>query len=521
MPKKTPAFVTNPGPNQRRKTVPTSTRAKALADKLAKSTNNANTIATIVEYAPHLAPYVAPALAGGVMKGYKFIKKANEMFPEVGEAVKDKVDKVFSGKGAVNNVVAFPTSVYGLSKAPEPKPVWLNSGIVPACYTETYMRATDTLCDPLHLSCVSLQIPVDPFSDLGNYFIGNTAFDIQTRAQANVGFDIGVGTNFTGQQIRTAMNACISGLQHYYWFTSVMSYESDTRNKNEGMLNIRNSISAAQMNLITQLGRRLEDTPIPPRLVRYVKYMMANYYSGDNQGSTIIKICPNPTLITGGDAVAQTILTNVINNLSSAANSTVFSLMRRAIPQWRCGKLYDVTPIPNFDTNFKTIYSNLPWCVWDGTTTRTGPIVTTAAQTVSYNTYNNKLDGIAFASTSVYNSTTSLSTPGFVSAPNTLGISATILSTRLSWCNVGGVIAWRYSDFNNFNTISRQDSYQMPVSYAAQYTPHLYGSDKCQNVNANALMQTAENSLDYFFNVASISARSQLNTFNRKANGMI
>lgn len=501
------AMQFNAGPNQSRKMVPVNNRANLVK-----------------EAALHAAPYVVTYATNQAQKlmnrlppvspievEYREIKKSKQS--SFLDMVNEGIERAFKGKIKGN---PSGSTAYGLSKAPNPKKVRLNSGIIPNTFSQDYMAAVDGVCSPMHISGATLQIPTDSRESLNSYFLNTVAFDIQTRAQSNVGFDLLSGSNFTASNILSSTNAVIRALSIYYWFTSIISYESLPSNKNEAMLSLRQSITSDQLNLITQLGRRLEDTPVPPRLVEWVKFMSHTYFSGDSQGSALIKICPNLTLITGGNTVAVEILQSCINGLSTATATTVFTLLRRAVPQWRIGKLYDVTSIPAFDPNFLTIFSNLPNCVYSGSASIQYPIPVSVGASVSYNSFTNKLDGVAFSCTSVYNTSTSTFTPGLVSSNAAdLGVGASLLSSRLSWTNLSGVLAWRNSNLNSFNTASRSDTYQFYTSTPT--TPHLYGSDKCQNVNATALIQSASNTLDFLFDVDSIPTKNIINSFNSKS----
>lgn len=522
MKKNTAAFIKNPGPNQVRKMVPVMSKQQSLttlANKVVNARNKADALNVI---ATHLAPVVMPMVDDNIPQSYRIIKEIynnRQNIKQGVDTVRENVSKIFPGKQAA--LTASPG--YGLSKAPNPRKVLLNSGIVPNTYTQDYMFAVTGVCDPMHISCIELQIPTSPTNPLYAYFNNTIAFDIQTRAQSNIGFDIGVNTVFTAANILTAMNAAIQALQYHYWFSSICAYESDPRNKNEGMIALRQTISAQQMSLIVQLGKRIEDTPIPPRIVEYVKYMSANYYSGDSQGSAVIKTCPNSTLLNTTDATAIANLTAVLNGLSSTQNNAVFALMRRAIPQWRVGKLYDVTVTPNYDLNFETIFSNLPFIVWNGTANVSYPPTADSNATISYNSFTNKLDGLAFASCSAYDSFNNVYVPGIVGVKAaSQGTGATNVSTRFSWQRTGGITKFYPSDFDAFNTASRQDTYQIGGATVATITsPHLYGSDKCQNVNQNALLQSAYRSLDFLFNVNSIPVKGVLSAFNAKARNNI
>lgn len=520
----------NPGPNQQRKTVPQMTMREASA--LIRSVNSGKISKPALQnmaknLAPHLAPVVANMMPGvpvnKIAQAYGVYKQISSSNPEIASTVKESITSVFkSSKGNTSQ-----GSSYALSNAPNPRKVKLNSGIIPNVFARDFMSSVENSCAPMHCTCVTLQLPTVTANPLSSYITNSIIFDIQTLAQSNVGYDVGTGSSFTASNILSALNATIAALQCYYWYSSILSYESDTRNKNEAMESLRLNISSQQFNLVVQLGRRLQNTPCPPRILQWVKWMSSNYYSGDNQGSALIKICPQLTLVNGGDSVNITYLTNTINNLYNTSNNNVYSIMRNAIPQWRINTLYDVTPVPNFDKNFLTVFSNLPFGIWNGAAIvnypkdKTGAVVTDLSDPIFYNSFDNKLDGVAFAMTSTFVTSTSCYVPGLV-VPNAVGNSAApFSSSRISWAMQGGVPGWYNSDGNTFLLASRLDTIQIPVTTAPNtvITPHLYGADKCENVNGSSLVQSAENSLDYLFNLQSIPRKGKISGLNKNVSG--
>lgn len=523
------AFVQNPGPNQTRKLVPVMSRQEAQA----RMSNNqaglskseimshirditkpmVNDIAKPMlkqTLSQMMSPRVADIIVDGSPQMYNTAKAYGFNPVKMGQSMIDTLgpgSPVFPITKATNTKTVMNSS-YGLSKAPEPKPVVLNSGIVPNTYSNDYMVAQNGLCSPMHISAVSLQIPTSSTNSLYTYFTNTICFDLQTRAQSNVGYDLQVSTQFTAAQLLTAFNAAIYALQVYYWYSSILAYEADPRNKNEGMIALRQGITSQVISDLQQLGRRLEDTPIPPRVVTWVKYMNSNYYSGQSQGAPIIKTCFNADAF--NNPPATSFPAQALASLNSPANTTVFALLRRSIPQWRVGKLYDVTVVPNFDRNFKSIFANLPSASYANTVFNSNPNSASASGTISYNTFNNRLDGLAYAMCSTYNTATSQYEPG-LTLPVSKG--ATVGSdSRWSWTNNGTSSAWRAASGDAFLALSRDESYA--ISGTGTYTPHLLGSEKCQSVSSTTLTQTAQNVLDFLFNVNSIPVKGTLSNFN-------
>jgi len=428
--------------------------------------------------------------------------------------LKDRINILPDGSGSSgssdSNVM---NSSYGLSKAPNPKPVYLNSGIVPNTYSNDYMAPKVDMCSPMHMSMVSLQIPTDSLQSLYGYFLNTVAFDIQTRAQANVGFSLDITSTLTSANLLTAMNAGIKALQVYYYYASILSYESDPRNKNTAMIKLRSLCSPQLISDLTQLGRRLEDTPMPPRVVQWIRYMNMNFLSGDTQGSPILKLGLGSSYVLSTND-SSTYPAQALATLT--ASNTIFALIRRAIPQWRIGTLYDVPITPVYDKNFLTIFANAPWNYKNTTPTYFyGPSVSTDTQTINYNSYNNKLDGAAYAMCSAYKG--SLWYPGIMQA-----VLTDPYSNRMSFYNNGSTDTWLNSSDYTFLSRSRQESYAIrDVNTGAPYTLHLSGADMCQGVSISSMTQTGQNFLDFIFNVGRIPVKGKLSNFNNNGSGNV
>nr|QDH88376.1 MAG: hypothetical protein H4Bulk46395_000002 [Partitiviridae sp.] len=397
---------------------------------------------------------------------------------------------------------------YGLSKAPNPRPVSLNSGVAPTCYANDFMNPVLDSCSPMHMSSVIMGIPTTTSSVLGDYLQKTIAFDIQTRAQANINFNLDLTTAFSAAQIISSMNDVIRALQVYYFYASILSYESDTRNKNAAMISLRNSMTSQQISDVTSLGRRLEDTPCPPRIVQWVRYLSMNYLSGDTQGASILKIGHIYNFETD-----TTLLASSLATLSTVANTNTFVLMRRAIPQWRIGTLYDVPAIPVYDKNFLTIFANLQAVTYDNVATQyITPTVSNSASTIMYNSYNNRLDGAAYA----------MITPSYSGSAGFLtASSAASIGSRKSYYFVGSA-GWYLSAAYSFLSVSRPETYKLLTPASASLLKlHLPGAEMCQGVSGDSIVQTSKNFADFLFNIQSISSVGKLTSFNKRGNNQI
>lgn len=393
---------------------------------------------------------------------------------------------------------------YGLSNAPKPAPVKLNSGIKPNTYTSDYMEATEGKCSPLHLSYCKVKIPSNAAQTLYTYFNTIVAFEAQSAAQAAVSFNINISTIFTTANILTAINSIFDALSIYYWYSSILTYFSDPQNKNEGMVYLRQQITSTDIENLTLLKRRLESTPIPPNVLEFIRYLSSNWYSGNTQGSPILKMAPDRFTTAG---ISGTSITTATAALSSGSNNEVFSILRRAVPSWICRSLQDVPVNPTYDENFITIFNNLPFYLWNGTAVSAYPKVTTMDETISYCSTLDDLDGLAFSMLCLYNtSATPFFYPGLIT-PQSTG-SAIGGSSRYSYYEVSGVKGLYDANAYAFLTRSRDETY-----YVDNFTTfnvnsgHTLGTDKCLGVSANTVKETNFKAIDYLMSLSSIKPK--------------
>jgi hypothetical protein len=425
-----------------------------------------------------------------------------------------RMPKADKGPAAMGEDCIFPgvksptgNFAYALSGAPEPKKVVLNSGVSPDTFVSDYMPPIENVCSPLHISQITLAVPTSVSNPMSSYFINNVAFNIQSKAQQTSTFllDVSSSTGFTAANIVAAINDGIYALSVYFYYSSILSYDSDSKNKNSGMDYLRALVDAQTLSDYKQLGKRLEDTPLPPKLVEWVRYMSSNFKSGDNAGSAIIKTAFTPNAITG-TRPSVTWPSVALTNLSRNNNLAVWTLMRKALPKWRIGKLYDVPVKPLFDKQFLTIFANLPNVQRASGANVSSGVVANLNTAISYNSYSNHLDGLSFAMSSVHNGTEFV--PGLC---NVNTVNPTYTDNRYSFYSVAGVQGFYPVHQYPFLGVSRNETFTQLAT--AAYVPHLSGSDKCQNVTGAALCNSAQEVLDFMFETKTTLKLGVKNTF--------
>lgn len=472
-----------------------------------------------------------PKLSGRIRNAANFIDSvAPGVLPAIQDAiitkganvVNDGINKIRTGKSPLaksnepNPTIVFPQKQvegnfsYALSGAPSPKSISLNSGVKPDTFVSDYMYPIENVCSPLHVSNVYLGIPTAVTHPIYIYFINNVAFNIQAKAQQASTFllDVTTSTAFTAANILAAINDGIYALQVYFFYSSILSYDSDSKNKNSGMDAIRSLIDAQTLSDYYQLGKRLEDTPLPPKLVEWVRYMSGNYKSGNNAGAPMIKICFFASALTGARP-SPTWPAAALTNLNRNNNLGVWTLMRKAFPNWRIGKLADIPVKPLYDKQFLTIFANLVNTQRSSGANVTNNVVANVNTSFQYNSFTNYLDGLAFAMTNCTDGT--LNYPGLC-GPTT--VNASFPDNRYSYYKVGSTVDFYPVYAYPFLGVSRQETSTQLLTTA--YAPHLYGTDRCQNVTGAALCNTAQEVIDFMFETQTTLKLGLNNSFKYK-----
>lgn len=397
------------------------------------------------------------------------------------------------------------SSGYALSKAPNPSPIQLDSGIRPNTFTSDYMDAKENECSPLHMTSVLMYIPDYATSVLNDWWVKVKAFDFQTKVQDEAGYNIRIDTDFTASKILTALNTSLLALQTYLYYKSIISYCSDGLNTNEGMRYLRNQITPQMMGDLDLLGQALEPIPFPPRMLQMVRYFTGNFFSGPTQGSPIIKIYPAKPSTTGIDTAEIAAATTA---LTTDANKAVYSLLRRVVPGWVLGVIQDVETNPVYDTNFLTIFANLPFKYYSSTSVNTNfPVVTSDSDTIAYNSYTNALDGAAYALTGMYSTPNAGWFPGLVLVPS--GVGTTQGNTRRSFYSVSGVKQMYSVGSYPFLSRSRCETAVINDANSAVLTCHLSGTDRCKSVTILTVSETATQVLDWMLSTDTIKTSTR------------
>lgn len=182
-------------------------------------------------------------------------------------------------------------------------------------------------------------------------YVNSVLNKLNNIAQMRVNFS----TSFNYTEIKTFLSTVCNALHAYYGIYSIIQFEQDFHNKNEGMESIRASISAQDWNLIDIFTNDLKSTPIPPKLAELFYMLNANYRYEDMPKVPIIKF-------TGADIDNTGVLNFNISDQIKDLNETTFRdicrKIMRTIPNWYGNELPMYGPETYHSRNFNTIYAN-------------------------------------------------------------------------------------------------------------------------------------------------------------------
>lgn len=436
------------------------------------------------------------------------VKAATQTAAKLADKAGSKIISVMTGGGSGQTNQPRPDGSYSsnnkgiaLDYNANPVRIELSTGIKPNTYSPLYHRAVTNFCAPLHLTLAELRIPLNS-GLLDQYFSGPLTFAFKNAVQGSVSFSINTSL-LSPANVRNAFNALLTALQVYFFTDAILMYSNNPQNRNEGMLALRENISAEALNELLILRRILLGTPIPPNMLNLAFYMCQVYTSGDNvPGSPLIMMCPM-RFVNGGS------VPDYVTEINDATNSLrnfddTFALLSRACPNWVNPVLPAGSIVPFFDTNFCTIWNNLPFQMTGTGYSHIGPTVSDGA--IKYTACANDLDGAAYALTAIYQSVGPVWLPSLiVPFTHTFGTDTT---NRISFARNGAGIPGFYNIAGSASTTySRHETYIIDSGSKLLVTSHKNGTERCEAVTPDTVTQTAYQLLEWMMSLSSILKR--------------
>lgn len=412
----------------------------------------------------------------------------------------------FGGSGSYSHYDASKLS-YGMKSIE----VRLNTGIKPNCYGVYYQDAL-TNSSPLHLTMTRVTfLGMTPGSPVDTFYSVVLSTIFQNLAQAAVSFNINANTAFSDTNLRNYFDAVALALSYYYYYGGIITYCNNPQNRNEGMIKLRNMMSANDLNDLSQLQMILMGTPIPPNLNHLIFWLHQTYRDSTLPGAALLKIAPFPFAATTDaankfSAFPAGYINNAILNLISGQNRTTGSLMARCCPGWTSEQLLAPTDMPLHDPGFCTLWANLPnvSVYTSGSAVKT-PSVTSLDSSISYNSYTNDLDGAISGLVSVYDSTNSYWLPTLLDCGIINVYATTKYSNRVSFLKgTDGENTFYPITAYPGPSLHRGETFYLTGTSVAGYQK--FGTEVVLNMNVNSIKETAQKLIQWLLSLDSIGS---------------
>lgn len=401
---------------------------------------------------------------------------------------------------------------------------------IPNTVFSDYYRTVKDKDAIVYLSSCVWRIPQDD-PDIENYLNNILIPDLQTRANVNVNFNVNAEQVFTPVKVTSYMSQVMVAMQTYYSLANVIAYCANTTNNNRGMYELRNMISAEDIQTLQLLGERLNNIPIPPRLRELAFWLSGIYKSQSNcPNSPVCMITPltfeNNNLYpwdNNGNGYYVSIKSSIqflINALNPDATVTgswdgrFLNMLAKVCPGWLGAEMGSASGIPLHDPHWMDVWSNSPSSVVAADslgTQRAVPQLANAAdrgEEIRYVTHCTEISGVNQALFSTHlgsNNWSGLLMPAESTVPNQSndGNQHQGNTNRLVFSSGSGVTEGAFypyygqaSTASNFN--DNGYGYNFPVSQSGWYnTPgeqlenNFYMPVDCQPVNGMNLSSNA------------------------------
>lgn len=368
-----------------------------------------------------------------------------------------------------------------LSFKTNPVKVDFKTDIVTNAYPMTFHEPSN-INSPLHITGACVLLPNT--TDMDNYFERKIFNDFSIAIQGAISFSL--PSFFTPVALKEYFNNVLEALQVYYFYDSVVNFTANYQNTNAGMLNIKDNLSANELNGLTNLKYMLSGFPIPPNMLSLCYFLNQTYSTGVNRGSSLIKFSPVPWAFDGGSGLTSD--TQYINYMLDklAGSRDMAQIINRACPKWLMANLPGSQDLPSYSEEFMTVFANAVF-----STTNSAGTITTRNNTVSlpnvdipYSCFTNELDGALYALTSPYFNEF---TPGIMEPRVATNDDA---SMHNRWSFINGSV-WATPTTANEEFFLARPETSRNISTTALTTNICYGASKLLGVNVNSITQTA------------------------------
>jgi len=186
---------------------------------------------------------------------------------------------------------------------------------------------------------------------------------------------------FTNESLTKKFNRDLQSVCTYYFWMSVIAYTDNPKNKNKAMYELRNSLSATDMNKLYILERSILQAVIPPFIHKWCFYIMGNYKQSYMPGAPLIKILPwfmqtssvdnvladtNALRFMGKAEISSGITGNAPTFVGPIENAILLmdqnrpldNVLSASFPDWCEQQLYGYDSLPGFSNDYLDCWTN-------------------------------------------------------------------------------------------------------------------------------------------------------------------
>lgn len=388
-----------------------------------------------------------------------------------------------------------------LSLAPSPLKAKLDTGIPNLLYGPLG-NGPEGLNSPLHLTGYHLNLapPDGPFLD--DYYSSSITLTFQIFAQEVANFNLNTTTVFSYTRIHGYMSALTNSLSVFYFFASVLGYADNRKmNDNEGMSNLRSMMTAEDFNEFWLLRDVLENLPIPPNLNHLVFYLNQTFSQSELPNSPLLKLLPLSFVssidpinkFTDIDFAAK--LKNCRTLLTTDSIRETGGFLNKVCPGWKLDELMSPINIPIYDTEFLTLWRNLPHSGnYSGGAAHKYPLIGTYTEEIPFFTSDNDIDGAVIGMLTTYYTPLTKFTP-VIGCIKVSTYGTTRYTNRISYQMLSdGTKA--FAPAANSSSVASSRGEVCFIS-AVEYKYQPFGTELAKGVSFNVISQAGANLLKW------------------------
>lgn len=393
---------------------------------------------------------------------------------------------------------------------PVPLKFNLTTPIVPSCYPDYFLDSNGITESNLHITGGGLTWNNLSEARLSSFIDTVLCNELRVKLQQENSFRI-VTSDLTSAKLLAYLKNITECLNVVYSLTSIFEYcRPENKHTNKGMYDLRASFDPYDIELLYELIRQISTYPIPPRLNEMCWFLNQNYKMSENPGSSLMKFLPfgfakSRTSKIDLSTVTYTVgIRSLITNLNDNENRRIASTLASAAPNWLNVDIMAPSPTVLYSPNFNTIWANAPGTLSDQRTLTAG----SAYADVDYCTYAGRLDGAAYALTSIYDTVSSSYAPTmFMPIESIVTVGTTeINSNRWTYNGTDSSLNLTGSNASLANARGEVSTFDSSQSQFESSTP--FGTERRRGVNISTVSQSAIQFAEWLFSIDTISGNN-------------